>query len=215
MADFQTNKIELSMTNPETGNYITANVYTVDGIVGDNGLPRQLSIGQLVMAVCLERAAKTESEIVKIMEEMNEASGVLEAITKIEDALSKKLSETVIASKYEVYSFEQLGLNPYDFTVPKNGITHTYADWYEYMNDKFNLTLPAPTVNGTEKYYTQAQIDECISAMETKMDEYNTLNQKKMIELQSQTNKRDQSYDLMSAILKSFNNTMTGIVNNY
>ena len=36
-----------------------------------------------------------------------------------------------------------------------------------------------------------------------------------MIELQSQTSKRDQSYDMISNVLKSLNTVQVGIVNNY
>jgi hypothetical protein len=46
------------------------------------------------------------------------------------------------------------------------------------------------------------------------MDEKNTFSQQKMIELQSLTNKRDQSYDMVSNILKSLNNVIIGNVNN-
>ena len=46
------------------------------------------------------------------------------------------------------------------------------------------------------------------------MDEKNSFSQQSMIELQSLTNKRDQSYDMVSNILKSLNTVMTGNVNN-
>ena len=55
---------------------------------------------------------------------------------------------------------------------------------------------------------------DLITLIESKMDEKNSFSQQKMIELQSLTNKRDQSYDMISNILKSLNTTMTGIVNN-
>ena len=45
-------QIYLSMTSPDTGEYLTANVYTVDGVCEADGVtPRCLSIGQLVMAI--------------------------------------------------------------------------------------------------------------------------------------------------------------------
>ena len=56
--------------------------------------------------------------------------------------------------------------------------------------------------------------DDFINALESKMDEKNSFSQQTMIELQSLTNKRDQSYDMISNILKSLNTVMTGIVNN-
>ena len=46
------------------------------------------------------------------------------------------------------------------------------------------------------------------------MDEKNTFSQETMIKLQSQTTKRDQAYDMISNVLKSFSTVMTATVNN-
>jgi hypothetical protein len=62
--------------------------------------------------------------------------------------------------------------------------------------------------------FADASNTDLITLIESKMDEKNSFSQQKMIELQSLTNKRDQSYDMISNILKSLNTTMTGIVNN-
>ncbi len=56
--------------------------------------------------------------------------------------------------------------------------------------------------------------DELITAIESKMDSLNSFSQQKMIELQSETNKRDQAYDMITNILKSLNTVQVGIVNN-
>ncbi|MBQ6245396.1 MAG: hypothetical protein IJK04_00910, partial [Kiritimatiellae bacterium] len=61
-------EFDLSMIDQETGRYMTARAYTVDGITDANGLPRELSIGQLVMAICLDRASKLEASIIALME---------------------------------------------------------------------------------------------------------------------------------------------------
>ena len=53
-----------------------------------------------------------------------------------------------------------------------------------------------------------------INDLEQAMDARNSINQRTMIELQSATNKRDQSYDMISNILKSLNTVLTGTVNN-
>ena len=57
-------RIYLSMQDTDTGEYLTANVYTVEGVTNVDGSPRRLSIGQLVMALCLQRAAALEADIV-------------------------------------------------------------------------------------------------------------------------------------------------------
>ena len=46
------------------------------------------------------------------------------------------------------------------------------------------------------------------------MDSLNSFSQQKMIELQSETNKRDQAYNLITNILKSLNTVQVGISNN-
>ena len=78
-------QIYLSMTDPDKGNYLTANVYTVDGVYETDGVtPRVLSIGQLVMAICLQRAAELEGSIIDKMATMELASTQLELMTEIE-----------------------------------------------------------------------------------------------------------------------------------
>ena len=46
------------------------------------------------------------------------------------------------------------------------------------------------------------------------MDSLNTFSQQKMIDLQSQTTKRDQAYDMISNVLKSLNTVLVGNANN-
>ena len=47
------------------------------------------------------------------------------------------------------------------------------------------------------------------------MDEKNSFSQKTMIELQSLTQKRDQSYDMISNVIKSLNTVLVSNVNNF
>jgi hypothetical protein len=53
-----------------------------------------------------------------------------------------------------------------------------------------------------------------LTAIEAKMDAKNTFSQQTMIELQSLTAKRDQSYDMISNVLKSLNTVLVGNANN-
>lgn len=53
-----------------------------------------------------------------------------------------------------------------------------------------------------------------VTAIEAKMDSLNSFSQETMIELQSQTNKRDQAYDMAANILKGLNGVQIGIANN-
>ena len=180
-------QIYLSMASPDTGEYLTANVYTVDHVFEADGVtPRRLSIGQLVMAVCLQRAASLESKIVEKMSTMEDNSAQLEALTEIETAI---LADDVNMSTKK---------------VKYNGAEYTYS---VFLSDIMGIeNVPSGTAN--------ADSTDLITSIESKMDEKNTFSQQTMIELQSLTNKRDQSYDMISNILKSLNTVLIGNANN-
>jgi len=181
--------IVLSMKNPETGEYLTANVYTVDGVYEPDGVtPRRLSIGQLVMALCLQRAAALERQVIEKMAAIENTSTQLELMTEIENAV---LSGTVnMSSKRVTY----------------NGTSYTYYQFLTEVMDMDADVVPTGNVN--------ADSTDFLTALESKMDEKNTFSQQAMIELQSLTNKRDQAYDMVSNVLKSVNTVLVGIANN-
>ncbi len=191
-------EFDLSMVNPETGEYRTARAYTVDGVLGVDNQPRLLSIGQLVMAICLQRASRLENGytdpetnlhvngIIDLMEEMNATSVQLEIMTKIE--------EEILAGTVELDSA----------TVTYNGVPYTYQN---FLTNVMRMTNVPDSASAASKDF--------ITALEAKMDEKNSFSQQTMIELQSMTAKRDQAYDMVSNVLKSLNTVQVGIVNNY
>ena len=179
--------IVLSMKSPDSGEYLTANVYTVDGVYELDGVtPRLLSIGQLVMALCLQRAAALEQQVVEKMAAIENTSTQLELMTEIETAV---LDSTVnMSSKKVTY----------------NGTQYTY---YRFLTEVMGMdSVPTGNVNENSTDF--------LSALEAKMDEKNTFSQQAMIELQSLTNKRDQAYDMVSNVLKSVNTVLVGNANN-
>ncbi len=180
-------QIYLSMTDPDTGNYLTANIYTVDGVYEADGVtPRVLSIGQLVMAICLQRAAELEGSIIDKMATMELASTQLELMTEIES--------NILAGDVDMSAKK----------VTYNGQQYTY---YAFLTEVMEIeNVPRGTAN--------ADSTDLLTAIEAKMDEKNTFSQQTMIELQSLTAKRDQSYDMISNVLKSFSTVMTANVNN-
>ena len=193
-------EFDLSMVSPQSGEFLTARAYTVEGVTNADGSLRQLSIGQLVMAICLSRASKLEADIIALMEEMSTTSAQLADMTKIEQAVID------------------------DFAANQNG--HAYninnVSISSSTDGAVKLLRDLGVINSTQQYVRNDSIlsnadimyDDFITEIESKMDEKNSFSQQKMIELQSLTNKRDQSYDMISNILKSLNTTMTGIVNN-
>ena len=209
--------IDLSLRNTETGERLTANVYYVDGVTDASGMPRPLSIGELVMALCFDRASKLEAGIIALMEEMSSITVKLEAMAEIEqhvvDWASNQSTKT------------SLSLEDEDDCVLKSGTYAgiTYNDFLlnwldEDLNDgDDNLDLGgnnAVWVNVPQGDPTAIKYEDFVTKMEAKMDSLNTFSQQKMIELQSQTSKRDQAYDMISNILKSLNTVLVGNANN-
>ena len=190
---------DLSMTSPDTGRYLTANFYTVDGVTNADGSLRQLSIGQLVMAICLSRASKLEADIIALMEEMSTTSAQLADMTKIEQAVID------------------------DFAANQNGHAYNLDNvTVTSSTSAVQLLRDLEVINSSQQYVRNDSIlsnadimyDDFITQIESKMDEKNSFSQQKMIELQSLTNKRDQSYDMISNVLKSLNTTIIGNINN-
>ena len=184
-------EFDLSLVSPETGEYLTARAYTVEGVNNVDGTPRELSIGQLVMAICLQRATALEAGIIALMEEMNSTSVKLELMTQIEaDILDGGANMANINTSHVTYEGRD-----YDFRAFLVNVVRMDA-----------ASVPSDFVSATDTDF--------ITALESKMDEMNSFSQKTMIELQSQTSKRDQTYDMISNILKSLNTVLVGNANN-
>ena len=168
-------EFDLSMVSPESGEFLTARTYTVEGVENADGSLRQLSIGQLVMAICLNRASKLETDIIALMEEMSATSAQLAALTEIEnDILDGGANMDNINTSHVTYDGRDYTF--YDFLVNVMGFSSS----------------DVPTG------FADASNTDLITLIESKMDEKNSFSQQKMIELQSLTNKRDQSYDMIS-----------------
>ena len=189
---------DLSMTSPDTGRYLTANFYTVDGVTNADGSLRQLSIGQLVMAICLNRASKLETDIIALMEEMNSTSAQLADMTKVEQAVVDDFSSNTSGHAFDL-----------------SGVTVSTGNGMELMR---SLGIFDSTQRYVRNDSVLSNLDmlytDFVTALESKMDEKNSFSQQTMIKLQSLTNKRDQAYDLISNALKSINTVLTGTVNN-
>ena len=186
-------------TGMDTGEYLTANVYTVEGVTNADGSLRRLSIGGLVMALCLKRAHDLEmgysdsvsgqhvDGIVEIMNSLESTTELLERMTEIE---TKVLDGNVDLKTKKLWY---------------QGVERTY---YEF------LTTYTDVENVPETGTVNAKSTDFLAALETEMDSKNSFSQQTMIQLQSQTTKRDQAYDMVSNVLKSVNNTLVGNANN-
>ena len=108
---------------------------------------------------------------------------------------------------------------PYD-SFSYNGQTITYMDFLTGKQelgyggiDSGSLPNTSTSANG-KRVWSYDQVQTVISLVEDKMDALNTISQETLITLQSLTAKRDQTYDMVSNILKSLNNVLVGNANN-
>lgn len=190
---FEVDQIYLSMQSTDTGEYLMANVYTLPGVCEVDGkTPRLLSIGQLVMALCLQRAAELETDIVRKMNTLEHTTRQLELMTQIETEILEG------------------SVNMKSRTVEYLGKVYTFYDFLTANDETIDLTLNMDNVPDT----VDASNTKFLTDLEATMDSKNTFSQTTMIELQSQTTKRDQAYDMVSNILKSINTVLIGNANN-
>lgn len=185
---FNTVEFDLSFDKSRVGGAgnLTDSYYTVDGVNNLDGSARPLSIGRLVMALCLARATELEAEIIEVVESLNETSEDLERLTEIENKIVETTSGNVDLTK------------------------ETLADGqtYKAFLESKGITVSSDTANSSsEQLLTDIDI-------EAKMDSLNSFSQQTMIDIQSLTAKRDQSYDMISNILKSLHTTLLTNVNN-
>jgi hypothetical protein len=197
---FTTHTIDLLVNDPthktriqdhfaEGQTSLTANYYTVPGVTNPDGTPRALSIGQLVMALCLQRATELEAEIIKIVEDLNKTSEDLERLTEIESAIVNATDSSVNLK-----------------TTKLKGTDISYYDFLTNSEYGMGIKNVPETANSSS--------EQLLTDIEAKMDSHNSFSQQTMIDLQSQTAKRDQSYDMISNILKSLHTTLMTNVNN-
>lgn len=197
---FKTHTIDLLVNDPshitriqdhfaEGQTSLTANYYTIEGVTNPDGSLRALSIGQLVMALCLARATELEAKIIEIVEDLNKTSEDLERLTEIESDI---VNETDSSVNLKTKKFEGTDISYYDFLT----------------NSGYGIELEGvpETANSSS--------EQLITDIEAKMDSLNSFSQQTMIDLQALTAKRDQSYDMISNILKSLHTTLMTNVNN-
>ena len=201
-------EFDLSMIDQDTGRYMTARAYTVDGITNADGSLREMSIGQLVMAICLDRASKLEASIIQLMEEMNDTSGLLESLTDIESQIVNFFSTTPQATVLSI------DFASYPTQVVKTGPYKDKSWQYELVAEGIVKEGVLEIRNDGATGDNRISYPDFITNIEAKMDEKNSFSQEKMIELQSETSKRDQAYDMISNILKSLNTVLVGNANN-
>ena len=193
MSVFGTSAIDLSMCGSD-GQQLTANVYLLEGVQNANGTLREMSIGQLVMAICLSRATELEQRIVGRMEELAGTTAVLEALTNVD-------AQLVEEGKYTNVNY------PTPLIV-------TREDGSQVSVSSSDELLTAFQIATVDDKGAAVDVSTVITNVESKMDSLNSVSQTTLIDIQSLTSKRDDTYSLVSNVLKSLNTVLIGNVNN-
>ncbi|MBQ6470774.1 MAG: hypothetical protein IJJ33_02210, partial [Victivallales bacterium] len=94
------------------GDTVKGHLYTVEGVTDDNGDLRKLSMAELVMVICLARAAEKEEAIIKLMKTMSDNTAILESLTDIE---TKLLAGTSLSGITDKYTYDGLKYSAEDF----------------------------------------------------------------------------------------------------
>ena len=163
---FSTEQIELSMCSPETGLPLTANVYTLEGVNEVDGTPRKMSIGQLVLAICLQRAAALEEQVVQLMDSINQNTMLLNGLTEVETQLVAVGTGGEINMR-TTFSYDGANVSYYDFlTMAQYGI-----------GLDFGPNKPEAVWINSENVFVEIKYDDFITAIEAKMDERNSFSQ--------------------------------------
>ena len=195
----------LSMINDD-GSVQQASMYHVEGI------DRMLSIGELVMAICLDRACELESRIIQRMDASAKTTRMLESISLIEQAIvlsqeDKEESATNVVGNTTSELNDLLAARGYD-TLDVDVVGD---NWAAYLKNVVELDS---TVSLDKTSFSYKELSTLTTDMSSKMDSLNSVGQEELLELQSLTNKRDEAYNLISNVLKSLNSTLMGNANN-
>ena len=183
---------ECIVTEERNGAYELRMMYPIDGLHFSD-----IQISRFIYAVPADGKGKQPFRIysiskpldgiVEIMNSLEATTEVLECLTEIE---AKVLDGDVDLKTKKLWY---------------QGVEKTY---YEF------LTTYTEVEDIPETGTVNAKSTDFLAALETEMDSKNSFSQQTMIQLQSQTTKRDQAYDMISNTLKSLNNVLVGNANN-
>lgn len=193
---FEVSKITLSGRD-SSANPLTASVYTLEGVTNDDGSLRLMSIGQLCMAICLQRASKVEVDLVALMNEMAKNSADLSVLSEVEQKIAQDYEDWDTATN-PTTTFSYTGDNAKRF----NELMAAAEKDSNYTYDNNKITVKSE------------EVDAFFSDVESVMDSLNTTSQELLIDIESLTAKRDDTYSLVSNLTKAFYQACSAIANN-
>ena len=188
----------LTVTDPDTGRLLTAKVYTIEGVEGT------FSMGQVVFAVCMAIALEREQKLVDVMEEIDNITDQLQTSTDIQAALVDWFNEAALKDNFNLEFGEGVAIS-------YQGRVYSGKEWRDFLWEVLEISKD---ILPSGDSLTRDQVETLIDGISDKMDSLNAVNNDQLIKMQSETAKRDQAFDLLSNILKSFNTELVGNANN-
>ncbi len=184
----QAEKIGINAYAPQGANGIY--LYDFDGVEG-------LTLPQLMMAVCIRRAAIVEGQSVLKMNEINASAAWLQVLAMVGEDLLSRSSLTA-----------RLDLSKTDYVPTKVPEQTTYRDFLALEVGLGYDAVPVRLTTVDQRTAIYRQLTEAMSSASTS-------NQEQMIELQSLVSRRDSSFNASAATIKRFGTTMNAVASNF
>jgi len=204
---FQVQQITLSGRD-QFANPLKANVYTLEGVTNADGSLRLMSISQLCMAICLRRASSVEETLIGLMNDMAANSASLKDLSDVEQKFAD-LYNRWDASSASKTTFESTFAG--DLATRFNNLMTSY--YKETYGDGHTPSYSVDTSAGKISVSSD-NIDQFFSDVEAAMDTLNTTSQELLIDIESYTAKRDDTYALVSNLSKVFYQSCSAVANN-
>ena len=190
MADsiVQAEKIGVNAYAPQGANAIY--LYDFDGVGG-------LTLPQLMMAMCIRRAAIIEEQSVLKMNEVNASAAWLQVLALVGEAILSRSSLTA-----------RLDLSKTDYVPTNVPEQTTYWDFLVYEVGLEEKAVPSRLTTSDQRTDLYRQLTDKMSAA-------STTNQEQVIDLQSLVSRRDSTFNASAATVKRFGTTMNSVASNF
>lgn len=188
MSTIQVEKIGVNAHAPEGASDI--NLYAYNGVMG-------MTLGQLMMCICIRRAAVIEEQSVLKMNEINASAAWLEILAQVGERILTRSSLTAT-----------LNLTRSSYVPTKVPTVTTYRDFLALEVGLGYSAVPTSLTTPDARTNLYRQLTEKMSAASTS-------NQEQMIALQSLLSRRDATYNASASTIKKLGTTMNVSASNF
>lgn len=181
---------------------IGTNRYAPDGanaVYMYKAFEQDLTLGQLLVAVCMQAASVNEMRSVLYTNQLSDNSKLLTLMSTVANMVTKNDKVTWDDSVTDIPE-------NYNFRSAEFASKRTVWNFFVYEAKVESKTLPAKLSDGNDQGYTRRL--QAFSLLKSKMDDASRFNQRVQISLRSQVSRRDVSFATSSNLLKGFIGSM-------